>query len=165
MEARFNADEHYAAESSRTTHAALECIDARRLFARMFVRSLRGAPNESALLSDSATFEGAPAIVSLVRGEFVEMQETEIRGSGYVVESLQVALWCFEWTHSFEETLLRAANLGEDPDTTAAVCGQIAGAYYGHVAIPENWLFRIAMRSEISSLAHRLNWSGKDVRE
>ena len=56
---------------------------------------------------------------------------------------------------------LQAANLGQDADTTAAVCGQIAGAYYGESGIPAHWLERLAMREEIASLANRLCSSGR----
>jgi ADP-ribosyl-[dinitrogen reductase] hydrolase len=56
----------------------------------------------------------------------------------YVVSSLEAALWCFYRTSTFEEAVLQAANLGDDADTTAAICGQIAGAYYGESGIPVN---------------------------
>ena len=81
---------------------------------------------------------------------------SQIRGSGYVVESLEAALWCFLHTDSFERAILDAANLGDDADTTAAVCGQVAGAYYGASGIPERWLRRLAMRQQIAELAERL---------
>jgi ADP-ribosyl-[dinitrogen reductase] hydrolase len=57
---------------------------------------------------------------------------------------------------SFEAAILRAANLGDDADTTAAVCGQVAGAYYGESAIPAPWLERLAWASEIRGLAEGL---------
>ena len=62
----------------------------------------------------------------------------------------------FPRTRNFPDTILKAANLGEDADTTAAVCGQIAGAYYGESGIPSHWLERLALRSEITKLATRL---------
>lgn len=80
-----------------------------------------------------------------------------VRGSGYVVESLEAAMWCFIHTDSFKDTILMAANLGDDADTTAAVCGQVAGAYYGVSGIPAGWLERLALRSEIATLADRLS--------
>ena len=57
----------------------------------------------------------------------------------------------------FEEAILKAANLGDDADTTAAVCGQIAGAYYGAEGIPQTWLDRLAMRDDICKLADSLS--------
>ena len=80
----------------------------------------------------------------------------DIRGNGYVVRSLEAALWCFWTTDSFEAAILRAANLGEDADTTAAVCGQLAGAYYGENGIPDQWLNSLVERDGISQLADRL---------
>ncbi|MDR2637249.1 MAG: ADP-ribosylglycohydrolase family protein, partial [Zoogloeaceae bacterium] len=82
--------------------------------------------------------------------------EEAIRGSGYVVESLEAALWAFARTESFAEAILMAANLGDDADTTAAVCGQVAGAYYGERGIPPHWLERLALRAEITALADAL---------
>ena len=79
-----------------------------------------------------------------------------IKGSGYCVDSLEAALWCFFGTGSFEEAVLAAANLGGDADTTAAVCGQLAGAHYGVSSIPAAWLERLAMRGGIESLAEQL---------
>jgi ADP-ribosyl-[dinitrogen reductase] hydrolase len=73
------------------------------------------------------------------------------------VESLEAALWCFDQTGSYEDAVLRAANLGDDADTTAAVCGQLAGAFYGVSGIPERWLERVAMRLEIEQLAIKLH--------
>lgn len=75
-----------------------------------------------------------------------------IRGSGYVVQSLEAALWCFYHSDSYEAAILQAANLGNDADTTAAICGQIAGAYYGKFGIPEHWRKRLAKRFLIEDL-------------
>jgi ADP-ribosyl-[dinitrogen reductase] hydrolase len=80
----------------------------------------------------------------------------EIRGSGYVVDCLEAALWCFHRTESYKEAILGAANLGDDADTTAAVCGQLAGAYYGEGGIPASWLEKLAMRGTIADLAFKL---------
>ena len=73
-----------------------------------------------------------------------------------MVESLEAALWCFDQTDTFESAILKAANLGDDADTTAAICGQVAGAFYGESGIPGKWLKKLAMREEISTLADRL---------
>ena len=73
-----------------------------------------------------------------------------------MVESLEAALWAFARTDTFEDAILMAANLGDDADSTSAVCGQVAGAYYGENGIPPRWLERLAMRSEITDLADQL---------
>ena len=73
-----------------------------------------------------------------------------------MVRSLEAALWSFYKTDSFEAAIFKAANLGDDADTTAAICGQVAGAHYGESGIPKKWLDRVAMRQEISALGDRL---------
>jgi ADP-ribosyl-[dinitrogen reductase] hydrolase len=150
------AAEHFAAESSRTTHGAEECLDACRLLARMIIRALSGKPRDEVVLADSESFVGSQKIVGIAKGEYLHKSEAEIRGSGYVVECLEAALWCFMNTGTFKDAVLRAANLGDDADTTAAVCGQLAGAYYGETGIPPTWLEKLAMREEITVLAERL---------
>jgi ADP-ribosyl-[dinitrogen reductase] hydrolase len=151
-----DAAERYAAMSSRTTHAAPETIDACRLLARMLVRALLGRPRDDVLLADAGSFRGSERIAAIARGEYLDKAETEVRGSGYVVESLEAALWAFARTGSFRDAVLAAANLGDDADTTAAVCGQIAGAYYGEEGVPPVWRERLALRGEIERLAEAL---------
>ena len=73
-----------------------------------------------------------------------------------MVASLEAALWAFWGSDSFEEAILRSANLGEDADTTAAVCGQLAGAHWGEAGIPERWIERLHMASYIRDQADRL---------
>lgn len=152
----FEAVEYHAAESSRTTHGATECLDACRLFSRITWRALKGMSKENVLLEGRGGFRGVPTILSIARGEYTGKDEARIRGSGYVVESLEAALWCFYQTSSFEESILAAANLGDDADTTAAVCGQVAGAYYGRSGIPGSWINRLARRDLIYSLAEKI---------
>ena len=72
------------------------------------------------------------------------------------MRSLEAALWAFYRTSTFERGALLAANLGDDSDTTAAIFGQLAGAFYGVEAIPESWLERLAMREFITEMADRL---------
>jgi ADP-ribosyl-[dinitrogen reductase] hydrolase len=169
--------EHFAAESARTTHGATECIDACRLFARIIYRALRTSSRDDILLGDAESFVGTEKIVAIARGAYLEKTEQEIRGSGYVVQSLEAALWAFARTNTFKDAILLAANLGDDADTTAAVCGQLAGAYYGEPGIPSHWLERLALREEIAELADEiyrfmstpwwttgLNWVLSDLR-
>jgi ADP-ribosyl-[dinitrogen reductase] hydrolase len=65
-------------------------------------------------------------------------------------------MWCFATTDSFRDATLRATNLGDDADTTAAICGQIAGSYYGAKGIPASWIEQLAMAAEICELADAL---------
>jgi len=146
----------FAAESSRTTHGAAECIDACCLYSRFVLRALAGEDKEQLLFADSITFSGATKIAAIADGHYRTKNEHDIRGTGYVVDCLEAALWCFWTTDSFRDAILKAANLGDDADTTAAVCGQIAGAYYGSAGIPASWKEQLAMHDNIQELADRL---------
>jgi ADP-ribosylglycohydrolase len=84
-----------------------------------------------------------PAIAEIAMGSFKEKEPPGIRGTGYVVASLEAALWAFHKSESFEEGALLAVNLGEDADTTGAIFGQIAGAFYGKSGIPGRWLEKL----------------------
>ncbi len=88
------------------------------------------------------------------------MDDDNIVGSGYVVKSLEAALWAFYKGNSFKEGVLLAANLGDDADTTAAVTGQLAGAYYGYDSIPNGWKEKIAMHDLIIEMAKELYQKG-----
>jgi len=104
------------------------------------------------------------AIRALARGDWRDKPRDAIRGSGYVVESLEAALWCVRHTASFRDAVLMAANLGDDADTTASVAGQIAGALYGVEGIPAEWRERVVMGAEIGELAGRLLAAGPQSR-
>lgn len=146
---------HFAVESSRTTHSATECLEACQLFSEMLFNAFSGMEKEAVLFK--ITFKpSAPKISDVTLGSYRNKRVDQIKGSGYVVESLEAALWCFYHTNSFEAAILQAVNLGDDADTTAAICGQIAGAYYGETSIPEKWLNKLYMKLEITGLADKL---------
>lgn len=151
-----DAVEAQSGTSSRTTHGTLECVDACRLLGRILCRAFHGHSKDDVAFADGGSFSGAEKIVDIARGRYADKPERAIRGTGYVVESLEAALWCFVNTDTFEAAVLRATNLGDDADTTAAVCGQIAGAYYGAASIPQHWRQRLAFEAEITALADRL---------
>lgn len=151
-----DAVEHHAALSSRTTHGAAECVDACRLLARLVARALAGAARDELLVAESRLVTSSERLAGIAAAAYRDAEVDRIRGSGYVVDCLEAALWCFARTSSFREAVLAAANLGHDADTTAAVCGQLAGAFYGASAIPAAWLDRLALRDEITALADAL---------
>ncbi len=80
---------------------------------------------------------------------FRRKKPPQIVGSGYVVKSLEAALWAFHDAKDFREAVLRAVNLGDDADTTGAVCGQLAGAYWGESGIPQEWQDGLARKDMI----------------
>lgn len=152
---------HFSALSSRTTHAAQECVDACRLMAAYILAGQHGWSKERML--DPMSLEGwidqqplTPRIANIMAGSFRKKEPPEIQGSGYVVKSLEAALWAFYQSDSFEQGALLAVNLGDDADTTGAVFGQIAGAYYGLEGIPAKWRDKLAMRTLIESFAEKL---------
>lgn len=148
--------QRYSADSSRTTHGAEECVDACRLLGEVLFRALSGGTKDEMLFGKVPELVESPAVCEMARGDYAEKSADEVRGSGYVVESLEAALWCFHRTGSFRDAVLAAVNLGHDTDTTGAVCGQIAGAFYGDTGIPEEWLRMLEKRELVESLAGRL---------
>ena len=154
-----NAAIHHSGESSRTTHASPESVDACRYFAYLLCQAF-ASQEKGALLAppDVTIFTPplAPKIAAIAAGGYLSKQRDRIVGNGYVVNSLEAALWSFATTATYEDAILTAVNLGDDADTTAAICGQIAGAYYGVSAIPASWLAKVALRTEIETLADRL---------
>ena len=89
-------------------------------------------------------------------GSFKEKQPPAIKGTGYVVNSLEAALWAFYNTDNFKDGCVMAVNLGDDADTTGAVYGQIAGAYYGFSNIPENWVSKLSLSEVILDFSVKL---------
>jgi ADP-ribosyl-[dinitrogen reductase] hydrolase len=156
---------HNAGESSRTSHAAPTTIDACRYFAGLLLGALEGLSKEALLSSffypdpDGQYWKRHPLsseIAEIADGSFKRKEPPAIVGSGFVVRSLEAALWAFHRSDSFREGALRAVNLGNDADTTGAIYGQLAGAFYGAAAIPEDWVERLTMRDFIGERADAL---------
>jgi ADP-ribosyl-[dinitrogen reductase] hydrolase len=156
---RFGHDEqlvqNVAALSSRTTHAATECLDACRVFAVALSRALRGMPKEKVLDLGGLPIESTK-IRAIAAADHAAKPVEQIRGSGYVVDSLEAALWCYARHDNFRDAVLEAVNLGDDADTTGAIVGQLAGATYGAADIPVAWLDRLHLAQEITGLADSL---------
>jgi ADP-ribosyl-[dinitrogen reductase] hydrolase len=145
-----------AALSSRTTHGAREAIDACRYFAGLLLGALEGRPRAELLspffspIPDLWTQSSlTPKIAAIAAGSFATKKPSAIKGTGYVVDCLEAALWAFHRSESFQEGALLAVNLGDDADTTGAVYGQLAGAYYGEQGIPEAWRAKLVQRDLI----------------
>jgi len=156
----FEAAEHFAAESSRTTHGAAEAVAACRILARILLAALEGKSKAEVLAAAAPAEWMSERLREIAEGAYRGKPEGKILGSGYVVDSLEAALWTFARTHTYRDAVLAAANLGDDADTTAAVCGQVAGAFYGVDEIPAEWLELLALREEIDEMAVRLFEAG-----
>lgn len=152
-----------AAMSSRTTHGALTCLDACRYLGGLLVGALRGTPKADLLAPRFSPVPGlwqraplCPEIDAVAGGSFKTREPPEIRGSGYVVAALEAALWAFERTDSFAAGALAVVNLGDDADTTGAIYGQLAGAWYGLEGIPTDWRALVAESGLILGMADAL---------
>ena len=154
---------HWAGESSRTTHGAATAVDACRYFGGLLLGALHSVAKETLLAAHYCPVPGfwaayplATEIDEIAAGSFKQRQPPQIKGSGYVVRSLEAALWAFYHSDSFRQGCLLAANLGDDADTTAAIYGQLAGAYYGEAGIPAGWRRQLALYETIAGLADQL---------
>jgi ADP-ribosyl-[dinitrogen reductase] hydrolase len=144
----------YAGESSRTTHGSAECIDSCKYFASLLVKAMSARNKEE--LASTVYHPTTPKVNEIASGLYLSKGYEQLTGSGYVIESLESALWCFHNAKTFEEAILLAANIGNDADTTAAICGQIAGAFYGCTNIPEQWIGLVQKYENILGTADTL---------
>jgi ADP-ribosyl-[dinitrogen reductase] hydrolase len=148
--------ERVAAEQSRTTHAAPAAVAACRAFARLLVRAIAGEPKLRLLMPLPDTTGLDPAVAAVMAGSWKTKSRDQIQSTGYVVHSLEAALWAVDHADGFESAVLTAANLGGDADTVAAITGQLAGALWGCSGIPESWRTYLAWSTKIHELAASL---------
>jgi ADP-ribosylglycohydrolase len=145
-----------AVESSRPTHASPQCLSACACLGVLLAALVHGESRE--IVTDPAwpvwnevfeLYDVQHEVVDVVTGSYLSKSPPAIRGAGYVVSTLEAALWAFARGGSFREAVLLAVNLGDDADTTGAVCGQLAGAYWGEAGIPAEWLSGLAERAQL----------------
>lgn len=172
-----SADE-LARQQSRTTHGATQAVEACSYFVQLLREAILGEADvlrprswigdgmnglrprvwiegHDGELSEKV-WDGDPAIQEISTGSWRGKTRQQIRSSGYVIHTLEAALWAVGTTTSFEEALIRAVNLAGDADTVGAVTGQLAGALYGASAIPQRWLEPLAWRDQLEALAAQL---------
>ncbi|MCL6477508.1 MAG: ADP-ribosylglycohydrolase family protein [Peptococcaceae bacterium] len=97
-----------------------------------------------------------PHFSRILTGMLEGLAENDINSDGYVVSTLEAALWCLLKGTNFSETVLKAVNLGSDSDTTGAVAGGLAGIYYGLGSIPRKWLDVLAKVEDVMVLSNKL---------
>lgn len=134
------------ASSSKLTHKAVEAVDACRYFGALIVAAIKGEPKEkltgSVYEPAPSCWQRRPLVSSIVQlaSNVHSRARNQIKSTGYVIDTLEAALWAFHNSETFESGALLAANLGGDSDTVAAVYGQLAGAYYGESGINTDWI-------------------------
>ena len=144
-----------ASAQSRATHHSDLSAACCELLAAILSGLIAGQSWDEAI--DLATgFSWPEAVTDIARGGWRGKPAEDISSTGFVVHTLEAAIWSVGTTDSFEAALVRAVNLGDDADTVGAVAGQIAGARYGLGSIPERWLSSLAKADDLSSLAGRL---------
>lgn len=150
---------------SAITHAHPRSQMACGIYTSIVLEVLRGAELPVALAKglarvapfyDVSPFNEERSHFQRLGTELATLPPSEISSSGYVIHSLEAALWCALTSNSYAETVLKAVNLGSDTDTVAAIAGGLAGVYYGEDAIPEDWRAAIARKDDILDLARRL---------
>ncbi|MBW1251404.1 hypothetical protein HA38_19420 [Pantoea allii] len=150
--------------ASATTHAEQRCIEACQYITGLIHMLLNSdnTPTKARLFNAFHSAQYAwiktlhPDSLAIIQGRYRLKSRDEISSSGYVIHSLEAALWCFWHSETFEEGALLAANLGDDADSVAAIYGQLAGAYYGYHALPKSWLSRLAWHDDIVQRANLL---------
>lgn len=153
-----------AGESSRTTHPASRPVDACRAVGAMIAALIQGVAVDAVLDPGFWQFGPLdPRVEAVVRGSWRHKEPPEIRGTGYVVDALEAALWAVAGASDARDAVLRAANLGHDADTTAAIAGQLAGARWGCSGIPADWRRRITHADRIEAIAGRLHDLGAGI--
>ena len=112
-----------------------------------------GLSNAEKYYSDSEFVDKIEKYSRLWREDFANLPEEEIKSTGYVVDTLEAALWCLLNTKDYKSLVLKAVNLGDDTDTVTAVAGGLAGIYYGLEEIPEEWLLKLQNREYLKEIA------------
>ena len=134
------------------------------------MRQLLHDPNmnsvELGLRRAECEYRGFPEFQHYARifdSDFKHLKREDVKSTGYVVDTLEAALWCLMTTDNYKDCVLKAVNLGDDTDTVAAVAGGMAGALYGYDAIPTEWLNTLMKREYIEDMCERAyrSWCNK----
>jgi ADP-ribosyl-[dinitrogen reductase] hydrolase len=147
-----------AEESSLPTHASEQCVSACRYLATVHAALIHGEDRDADLSPDCKPMQKLndikplhPLIQEIAQGTFRKKEPPAIQGSGWVVKSLEASFWAFHDAETFEEAVLKAVNLGDDADTTGAICGQLAGAFWGESGISESLRAGVARMDMLES--------------
>lgn len=130
-----------SADSSYTTHPATDCVESCRAFGQLIAAAVQQYTKDEilGLAADLAPTVRSAKVADVLAGSYRTKSRDEISSSGYVIASLEAALWAFDQTDDFASGALLVVNLADDSDTVGAIYGQLAGAHYGRRGIPKNW--------------------------
>lgn len=151
-----------AIKSAEVTHGSPQTLQITAYFSGLIWAALNGASKEELLEPyfspvDDFVFSGLHEDVEVVlSGEYKDKASNDLQPTGYVCHSLEVALWAFLNTDTFSDGLLETVNLGGDSDTTGAIYGQLAGAYYGLESLPDSWVNGLYKSEYIGQVARNL---------
>ncbi len=153
----------YSAESSLTTHGSPECIESCMLLGailNLFINNINNESKKELIFNsnlESILNLKEQKVIQLLNGDsWLKLKYEELPNTGYVIDTLRSALWCLYYSNNFKEALTLAVNLCGDADTIGAVCGQLAGAYYGYDQIPNHWISIIKESTYIQKEAYSL---------
>lgn len=146
----------YSKLSSKVTHGANLCVLCCELFGVILYKVLLGETNKDNILNNQFIVSNSLEMQPLYKASFINKSIDEIKANAYVINSLEAALWCFYYTTNYKDAVLKAVSLGDDTDTTAAIVGQLAGAYYGFDSIPSEWVDAIAMKDILENTSKML---------
>ncbi|MDX5629087.1 MULTISPECIES: ADP-ribosylarginine hydrolase Tri1 [unclassified Brenneria] len=139
---------------SIATHGSAESINSCQFLGLILHFLLNGHSKE--VTFSPHVFSSTLRVLLINAGEYKEKNRDQIRSSGYVIDTLEAAMWSVWNTDNFRDAILLAANLGDDADSVAATTGQIAGALYGYSGIPSEWLAKLVQQERIASIAENL---------
>jgi ADP-ribosylglycohydrolase len=166
----------FSGVSGKITHGDEKAYDACRYYGALIVAALNNSTKDELLDKDfyekhKSWFNNKPLcneIKMIMEGSYQKEggYKDGIRGKGYIINALEAALWAF-WSdeNSFETGVLAAINLGDDADTTAAIYGQLAGAYYGYRNLPTKWVDQVYARTFILNLSKWIAYEGENWKQ
>ncbi len=141
---------------SEITHAHQECQWSCAVVNSFIAHAMTTGVRDAALDRAIAECRDSPGHILKRVSLAPSKNRADLNPTGYVLDTVDCALWALMNTYSFEEALIEAVNLGGDADTTGAVCGAMAGAFYGEADIPARWLEPLHERARIAALADKL---------
>jgi ADP-ribosyl-[dinitrogen reductase] hydrolase len=151
-----------SAAQSQTTHASDATIAACELLSEILINCYT-ATDKLAVLKVKMQNSWPAEVSNIIIENVKDKTESQIRATGYVIHTLEAAVWCFLNTDSFKDAIITAVNLGDDADTVGAVTGQLAGAYYGESGIPQEWKDKLYDYDKIRNIAIQLGQQTNSV--